>query len=157
MMLAHRRHPGPAVLILIAAVSTTIAAILLICAAGAGQAAPEIPPPGLAEVLAVPLDLGAGGVGLALIDRYHHTICIYDYNPRRDPHKRLALLAARSFRYDTRLEQFNTDEPLPHEVRDLLNRAEQFGGPAPSRQPQLQAAPEHVPAPEGAQELRIVQ
>lgn len=160
MMLAHRRHPGPAVLILIAAVSTTIAAILVMRAARAEQSAAGIPDQELAEVIVVPLDLGANGVGLALIDRRHHTICIYEYNTRRDAHERLALLAARSFRYDTRLEQFNTAEPLPSEVRDLLNHAEQFGQP-PSDQPQPPAvpdiAPEDIPAPQPAQELEIVQ
>lgn len=143
-MLAHRNHPKLALLAILAVLAPIAVVILLTRGPHAtAQTAAPTASEELAEVIPVPLDFGSG-VGLALIDRRHHTICIYQYFPRRDAHERLALVAARSFRYDTQLEQFNTAEPLPHEVRDLLNRARDFNlAPAPEPGPEAT----EVPAP----------
>ena len=97
--------------------------------------------PGLAAVEAVVLHMGSGIDGLALIDREHRTICLYQYQPRRPEHERFVLVAARSFRYDCQLEDFNTAEPRPAAVRELLERAR---GPI-----QGEAKPEALKEPKG--------
>ena len=152
-MSPHRHHPGVILLLLITVGLSSAATTLLIRhAPNTAQAAGQTPSDGLAQVIPVPLDFGSGSIGLALVDRNYHTICIYQYHPRHDPHKRLALVAARSFRYDIRLEQFNTDQPLPHEVKELLLRSEQLDVPTPSEPPAEQVSPlqppDSVPAPE---------
>ena len=152
-MSPHRHHPGVILLLLITVGLSSAATTLLIRhAPSTAHAADQSPSDGLAQVIPVPLEFGAGSIGLALIDRNYHTICIYQYHPRRDPHKRLSLVAARSFRYDIRLEQFNTDQPLPHEVKELLLRSEQLDVPTSPKQPPEQVSPlqspNSVPAPE---------
>jgi hypothetical protein len=48
---------------------------------------------------------------------------IYEIDLRGPAHKRLTLLAARSWRYDRRLERYNTAEPTPEQVKSLLDNA----------------------------------
>ncbi|MBN1437036.1 MAG: hypothetical protein JW936_08165 [Sedimentisphaerales bacterium] len=74
------------------------------------------------DVTVVPISLSANTDLIALVDRSHGTICLYQYQPRNDPHERFMLLAARSFVYDIQLENYNTAEPGPAAIRDMLER-----------------------------------
>ena len=67
----------------------------------------------IAAVDAIPVQIRPGIEGIALIDKQNYTICIYQYQMHRPDHESLVLLAARSFRYDVLLEDFNTAEPKP--------------------------------------------
>ena len=68
-------------------------------------------------VFAVPAQLTSDVHGLYLIDTRNETILLYSYSPRS---RNLRLLSARSFQYDRRLTNFNTDRPSPDQVRQLL-------------------------------------
>lgn len=57
--------------------------------------------------------------GAYLLDIDNKTICVYQYFPGE---KKLRLSAARSYKYDTRLENFNADNPSPREVKALVER-----------------------------------
>lgn len=69
--------------------------------------------------------------GLYLVDHDKSTICVYQFLPNsRD----LRLMAARTYRYDVQLDEFNTHDPLPREVRDLVQQQKRLGS-EPQPQP----------------------
>jgi len=71
-------------------------------------------------ILVVPIQLDRDSYGLAMVDTLGQTMCIYEINNRGPAHSRLKLLAARSWKYDRLLQQYNTAEPKPEQVRILL-------------------------------------
>jgi len=121
---------GRALLVLISVVSTVTAAVLLSREPAGASDGPVSQRPG---VIAVPLRLSVDSDGIAIIDRTRYTICLYQYQPRRPAHERFVLVAARSFRYDCRLEDYNTASPRPAEVKQMLQEA--AGKPIPRVDP----------------------
>jgi hypothetical protein len=75
---------------------------------------------GAGRVLVVPVQIARDSYGLAMVDTVSETLWIYELNSRGPVHKRLRLLAARSWRYDRLLQELNTDRPKPEEVKMLL-------------------------------------
>ncbi|MHC4571101.1 MAG: hypothetical protein ACYS0C_03355 [Planctomycetota bacterium] len=71
-------------------------------------------------ILVIPVQLKRDSYGLAMVDTVGQTLWIYELNSRGPVHNRLRLLAARSWRYDKRLQQYNTAEPKPEQVKRLL-------------------------------------
>ena len=57
--------------------------------------------------------------GLYLLDLEHGTICIYQYLPAT---RKLRLMAARTFVFDRKLEDFNNAAPTPREVKRLVEQ-----------------------------------
>lgn len=72
------------------------------------------------RILVVPVQIERDSYGLAMVDTVAQTLWIYELNSRGPAHKWLKLLAARSWRYDRLLQEFNTDRPKPEEVKMLL-------------------------------------
>ena len=72
------------------------------------------------EILVVPMQLDRDCYGVAMVDTVSQTLWIYEINNRGPAYNRLKLVAARSWRYDRELEQYNTAEPKPEQVRALL-------------------------------------
>lgn len=62
--------------------------------------------------------------GLYLVDYENKTICVYEYVPRD---RRLKLRAARTYEFDAQLDEYNTDEPLPREVKELVDQHDRLG------------------------------
>jgi|GEM_PF-1260906 len=118
--------PGQAWLILIATASTVTAVFMLSNHVAVGQSVSPATIAHPAKIMALPIEIRPGYEGIAIIDLNHCTICIYQYQVGRPIHERFVLLAARSFRYDCQLEEFNTGRPLPGAVKDLLQRARQI-------------------------------
>ncbi|MHC4647259.1 MAG: hypothetical protein ACYTBJ_17345 [Planctomycetota bacterium] len=81
----------------------------------------EMPSVGDGRILAVPVQIDRDSYGIAMIDTVAQTLWVYELNSRGPAHKRLRLLAARSWRYDRLLEQYNTDEPTPEQVKLLMS------------------------------------
>ncbi|MCK5225253.1 MAG: hypothetical protein KAQ89_00905 [Planctomycetes bacterium] len=71
-------------------------------------------------MLVIPVQLERDGYGLAMIDTVNETLLVYQLSSRGSAHNRLKLLAARSFKYDRMLQQYNTAEPKPQQVKMLL-------------------------------------
>ena len=71
-------------------------------------------------ILVVPVRFGRDNYGLAMVDTAGQTLWIYEINSRGPAYNRLKLLAARSWKYDRLLQQYNTAEPKPEQVRMLL-------------------------------------
>ena len=72
------------------------------------------------RILVIPVQIERDSYGLAMVDTVGQTLWIYEINSRGPAHNRLRLLAARSWRYDKLLQQYNTAEPKPEQVKMLL-------------------------------------
>lgn len=72
------------------------------------------------RILVVPVQIERDSYGIAMVDTIGQTLWIYEINSHGPAYKRLRLLAARSWRYDRLLQELNTDQPKPEEVRMLL-------------------------------------
>ncbi|HDZ22641.1 hypothetical protein LCGC14_0295860 [marine sediment metagenome] len=70
------------------------------------------------SMMAVTGQITRDGYGIYLVDLNSRTICIYQYVSTQ---RKLRLLAARTFAFDTQLDDYNT-EPSPREIRDLVSR-----------------------------------
>jgi hypothetical protein len=73
---------------------------------------------GGAGVFVMPAQMQQNVWGCYLLDVDNKTLCAYQFYPGE---KKLRLTAARSYRYDTRLENYNT-EMSPREVKALLDK-----------------------------------
>ena len=60
--------------------------------------------------------------GCYLMDIDAQTLCAYQYLP---PDKKLRLVAARNFRWDRRLGNFNTEQPTPAEVKAMVEQEQE--------------------------------
>ncbi len=72
------------------------------------------------NILAIPVQFERDSYGLAMVDTVGQTIWVYQLSDRGPVYSRLKLLAARTWKYDKLLEQYNTAEPKPEQVRALL-------------------------------------
>ncbi len=68
-------------------------------------------------VFLVPGQIARDLWGVYLIDRRSGTLVLYMYDPNS---RKLKLQAARTFIYDRYLQQYNTDQPLPNDVREMI-------------------------------------
>jgi hypothetical protein len=78
----------------------------------------QAPIAGGAGIFVMPAQMQTNVWGAYLLDVDNKTLCAYQFYPGE---KKLRLTAARSYKYDTKLENFNTDIP-PREVKALLDR-----------------------------------
>jgi hypothetical protein len=81
--------------------------------------AQQMPIGGGAGVFLVPGQFSTNTWGCYLMDVDQQTLCAYQFYPAD---KQLKLIAARYFRYDRKLKNFNTGSPSPDEVSQLVNR-----------------------------------
>ena len=68
--------------------------------------------------------------GCYLLDVDSQTICAYQYFAGD---KNLRLAAARSYRWDRRLENFNTSDPNPRQVKAMLDKQQPQGAVEPEK------------------------
>jgi len=117
------RNPVATALWANAAVLAVIA-IVLLNRGGAPSLLPsaygqnQAPIAGGAGIFVMPAQMQTNVWGCYLLDVDNKTLCAYQFYPGE---KKLRLTAARSYRFDTRLENFNTDIP-PKEVKALVER-----------------------------------
>ena len=78
------------------------------------------------RILVVPIQIERDSYGLAMVDTIGQTLWIYELNSRGPAHNRLRLLAARSWQYDRLLQQYNTAEPKPEQIKMLLENLGQL-------------------------------
>jgi len=72
------------------------------------------------NVIAVPIQLGRDSYGLAMIDNESQTLWVYGFDTRGKTFETLHLVAARSFEFDRKLTEWNTDAPTPTQVKNIL-------------------------------------
>jgi hypothetical protein len=88
----------------------------------AAMAQNQLPIGGGAGVFLVPAQFAPQVFGCYLMDIDAQTICVYQYLP---PDNKIKLVAARSFRYDRQLGNFNIAPPAPLEVRQWVDQEKQ--------------------------------
>jgi hypothetical protein len=90
------------------------------------------------NIMVVPIQFDRESYGIAMVDTVGQTIWIYQLSDRGPVYNRLKLLAARTWKYDKLLEQYNTAEPKPEQVRALLrNLGQPLTEPAETNKPIL--------------------
>ncbi|MCK4752400.1 MAG: hypothetical protein KAS75_03065 [Planctomycetes bacterium] len=72
------------------------------------------------HVLVVPIQIDRDSYGLAMVDMVGQTLWVYGLSSTGPAHSRLKLIAARSWQYDKLLQQYNTAEPKPEQVKFML-------------------------------------
>jgi hypothetical protein len=77
---------------------------------------------GGAGVFIVPAQFSTTTFGCYLMDIDAQTLCAYQFSPGD---KQLRLIAARNFRWDRRLGNFNTEKPTPEEVKQLVDQQQE--------------------------------
>jgi hypothetical protein len=88
-----------------------------------------------AAVSVVSLQLGRESYGVAMVDSKAETIWIYEINSHAPAHSRLKLVAARSWHYDKLLEEYNSAQPKPSEVKSIIEQLLRPGGAVPAVEP----------------------
>ena len=86
-------------------------------------------------VSVVPIQLGRESYGLAMIDAKSENIWVYEINTRGPAHSRLKLIAARSWHYDKLLEEYNSAQPKPREVKNIIEQLLRPGGSVSAVEP----------------------
>ena len=71
-------------------------------------------------ILVFPVQLARDSYGTVMVDTIGQNLWIYRFNDKGTAFNRLELFAARSFKYDRLLQQYNTAEPKPEQVKLLL-------------------------------------
>jgi len=74
------------------------------------------------NIVVVPVQLGRDSYGIAMVDQLEQRIWVYELNSRGGTRNRLRLLAARNFKYDRLLDDYNTGEPKPEQVKKILEK-----------------------------------
>jgi hypothetical protein len=132
-------YVNAALLLVIVAVMLTrsnVAPALIPAAYGQGQAAIG----GGAGVFIVPAQFSDTSYGCYIMDVDAQTVCAYQYYG-----KQLRLVAARNFRWDRRLHQFNSENPTPDDVRRMIERQEQDARVRESQEPKPDPEPNRGP------------
>ncbi len=73
-------------------------------------------------IKAVPVQVERNTFGLAMIDTLNQTIWFYKFDGRSSGGNNIRLLGGRTYKYDRLLQQYNTADPKPEQVKDFLKR-----------------------------------
>lgn len=117
---SRRQNPLVVALYLNAALLAVIV-ILLFARSGPAGMLPlahgqqQLPIGGGGGVFIVPAQFSDSSYGCYIMDIDAQTLCAYQYFQNQ-----LRLIAARNFRWDRRLNQFNSDKPSPLEVQEMV-------------------------------------
>jgi hypothetical protein len=72
------------------------------------------------EILVIPVQMVRDSYGLVMVDTNSQTLWVYEKNSRGPAHKRLRLLAAQNWQYDRLLQYYNTAQPRPEQIKEML-------------------------------------
>ncbi|MHC4076319.1 MAG: hypothetical protein ACYSRZ_07910 [Planctomycetota bacterium] len=67
-----------------------------------------------------PVQLARDSFGMVMVDTINQTLWVYEFAARGPAHSQLKLWAARSWRYDRKLGQYNTAEPKPEQIKKIV-------------------------------------
>lgn len=82
----------------------------------------QIPPGGLSHhgIYIMPAQLSQKSWGMVVVDTHRQVFCVYRL---LEGASRLRLIAARNFRYDLRLKDFNNTAPTPAQIKTMVEHA----------------------------------
>jgi hypothetical protein len=73
------------------------------------------------QIKVVPMQVGPNNYGVAMVDIFNKTLWVYEVN-RDGGHNKIRLIAARNWQYDRLLTEYNSAEPKPEQVKEILDR-----------------------------------
>jgi len=91
---------------------------VVVLTAGEAEAA-SVSGAGKDNVFVVAGQISRETYGLYLVDYNNKTICVYQYT---SGNRKLQLVAARTYEFDVKLDSYNSSDPLPGEVRELVGK-----------------------------------
>jgi len=74
------------------------------------------------NITILPIQIGRDSYGVVMVDTTSEHMWVYELN-KSGSNRRLKLIAARDWRFDKELSQYNTAEPTPEQVKTLLQKA----------------------------------
>ena len=74
------------------------------------------------NIAVVPIQISRDNFGIVMVDKAGKTLWVYEISNRGPAPQRLKLLAARNFEYDQLLQDYNTAEPRPGQVKEILQK-----------------------------------
>ncbi len=74
-----------------------------------------------------PIQIGRDSYGIAMVDSASEHMWVYEIS-KSGSNRRLRLIAARDWKFDKQLSQYNTSEPTPEQVKVLLEKANNIAG-----------------------------
>jgi hypothetical protein len=78
------------------------------------------PPAGSSDLLALPMQVGDKGQLLTVLDTRQHTVAVYWIEATSG---KIALRSVRNIQWDLQLTDFNSENPLPREIRLQLEHS----------------------------------
>ena len=76
-------------------------------------------------ITAVAGQVTSDSYGIYLIDTENGTMAVYQWLPNV---RKLRLMAARNYGFDLKLDEFNSDDPSPRDIRQLVEQHDRLGG-----------------------------
>ena len=80
---------------------------------------------------AIPGQIGRDAYGVFLVDNESGRMAVYELLPDGKAGRKLRLVAARNVAYDLRLDDYNNADPLPRDVRTLVEQQASLENAAP--------------------------
>jgi hypothetical protein len=92
---------------------------------GASSATAQVTSVGGDDMLVVGGQITKDSYGLYLVDTKRQSLCVYQWLPGT---RKLRLMAARTFKFDVQLDEYNADKPTPRDVKSLVEQNKRLGG-----------------------------
>ncbi len=109
---------------LVAVLSIIAACLLMEVGFGAASATAQVTSVGGGDVLVVGGQITKDSYGLYLVDTKRQALAVYQWLPAS---RKLRLMAARTFKFDIQLDEYNADKPTPSEVNRLVEQSKRLG------------------------------
>jgi hypothetical protein len=110
--------------IIVALLSVIATCLLMEIGFGASAATAQVTSVGGGDVLVVGGQITKDSYGLYLVDTKRQALAVYQWLPGS---RKLRLMAARTFKYDIQLDEYNADKPTPSEVKRLVEQNKRLG------------------------------
>ena len=118
-------HPPMVQWVMVAVLSVIATCLLLEIGFGASSATAQVTSVGCSDMLVVGGQITKDSYGLYLVDTKKQALCVYQWLPGT---RKMRLMAARTFKYDVQLDEYNADKPTPSEVKRLVEQNKRLGG-----------------------------
>ena len=118
-------HPPMVQWVIVVLLSVIATCLLLELGFGASSATAQVTSVGGSDMLVVGGQITKDSYGLYLVDTKKQSLCVFQWLPGT---RKLRLMAARTFKYDVQLDEYNADKPTPGEVKLLVEQNKRLGG-----------------------------
>lgn len=110
--------------VIVVLLSVIATCLILEIGFGASSATAQVTSVGGSDVLVVGGQITKDSYGLYLVDMKRQSLCVFQWLPGT---RKLRLMAARTFKYDVQLDEYNADKPTPREVKRLVEQNRRLG------------------------------